>query len=87
MWQKYGISVPGVVWGTLLLGLGYFLVENFPNEVWLPLVVVVIGAILKYIELQTGKDLPDLPDIPEGAAAAPYLEQKQPNKWVRWLVG
>lgn len=88
MWNKWGIVIPGVVWGFILVGVGYFLQANFPNEVWMPLVVVLIGAILKFIEVKTGQDLPDLPPMPDGvAASAASSTAKKPNKGVRWLVG
>ena len=88
MWNKYGIVVPGVIWGFLLVGIGYFLQANYPNEVWLPLVVVLIGAIIKYIELQTGEDLPDLPPMQEGVAEDVQIAQeKKPKKSISFFVG
>ncbi len=84
MWNKWGIVIPGVVWGFILVGIGYFLQANFPDEIWMPLVVVVIGAILKYIEVNTGTDLPDFPG---GVKANQPSGVKRPKKSVRWLIG
>lgn len=55
-WPK--IVVPGVVWGSLLVGLTYLLVANFEGQEWLPIVLVLINAILKYIEVKIGQPIP-----------------------------
>jgi len=84
--SKYGINIPGVVWGFLLLAVGWILQANYPNEVWLPVVIVAIGAILKYIEVSTGTDLPDL-NMPEGVESSIARSQPKKNKTIEFLLG
>lgn len=87
MLEQYGIKIPGVLWGFILLAIGWFLQANFPNEVWLPLVTVVIVSLLKYIEVQTGEDLPDFP-APEGMSHS-FVPEPQPrrSKLSQFLIG
>jgi len=86
-WPK--IVVPGVVWGILLVGLTIVLGESFPQWEYLPWILVVLNALIKAIEVNTGTTVPKV----EGAEYRALVENEErivrvekPNKLNRWLI-
>lgn len=70
------VKVPGVIWISLLVALSAFLTANWPDALWLNLITVAIGAVIKALEVQS-----EPPAMTERMAAEP------PSRFARFLMG
>lgn len=95
------LRVPGVLW-VILLVFGVALVREYvPEPFYVDLAVVLVLAVLKYMNLGTKEleellDIIDLlrqraPDAAEPKALSSYAQAKEqverPNRIARWLIG
>lgn len=49
--MKQLINIPGAVWVTLIVAITKWLSDSFPDQPWLPAIVVVLGAVAKLIQM------------------------------------
>ncbi len=94
-WVK-NIRIPGVIWALLLVAVAWFLAANFPSEVWYPIIIIVITALVKAIEVRLVDQLPpspppvitsDAPQMRSMASAESRTEGVKQDRMRRWLAG
>lgn len=91
--KKMELGLPSVFWLVLILalipGVQMVLKQFFPaTEYWYSaLIVAILGAVAKAIQVTYGDDLPTPVAGPPEAAAAPIGEMTaRPGKLRRWLI-
>lgn len=54
-WNLRDINIPGPVWGlgyTILLAIGQGLSEQYPGAEWLPVALLVINMIARFVDVK-----------------------------------
>ena len=87
-------NIPGAVWVTLIVSITKWLSDSFPDQPWLPAIVIVFGMIAKMIQIYWPAPASEPPPAPQAMGAPDgddYTWQsrpaRQPSKFGRLLIG
>ncbi len=86
------IKIPGSVWALLLVGGSVFLQANFEETEWLSLVLVVVAAVVKWLQvtITVNSEEKEVRRMRSAGLAVGYPETYPPNKqskFSQWLLG
>jgi hypothetical protein len=75
------VTIPGVAWAALIVGLTGLLggwLQQWVQEPWVPLAIILLDAIAKAVEIYLG---------PTPVTRTTMAGERQPSAWLRWLLG
>lgn len=78
------LRVPGLVWAALLVAATAFLMTNFPDAPWLPLVLIAAAGGLRALGIEWKQVFPNVPDPIAGGSAPTPVHAAAQEKEAIW---